>query len=295
MSGTASGTIQILFDDVGVITASSGQDWTLSTGVILESGTFPVTMQHMVQERSSGGSMLAATNIEIEPTSSHKRFVTSRTLTDGSTAFVSAGVRFPAASGAVDCTFVILAPQLEQKAYPTSPILPPKGDPGAATRAADEIHVDGESWINADGGTLYVEATLNSQHTDFDRSVAYISDNSYNNRLFLGITTDGKWRGGGYTSSGNTNTEITVTPALAAGVSGRAAVTALSNDGGAMSAQNGTQSTDATLGNYSGSLNRLDIGSDHSAANPINAYIKQIRYFPATKNAAQLETLVGNS
>lgn len=119
ITGTASGTIQILFDNTGAVSASSGEGWTLSTGVILESGTLPTTLQHTVQERSSGGSLLAAANDTIVPDNTHKRFVTSRTLTEATTAFVSAGVRFPSASGSVNCTLLILAPQLEQKAYPT--------------------------------------------------------------------------------------------------------------------------------------------------------------------------------
>jgi hypothetical protein len=116
-SSTASGGITA--EGTNQIVAASGQTWTNSFYVRLVNGSLSGinTVANTIQERDSGGNLLAATNTAITPTTAPlntQRVNATRTLNNASTAFVNPQVRITPASGvAIDITLRIGLPQLE--------------------------------------------------------------------------------------------------------------------------------------------------------------------------------------
>lgn len=143
VAGTPTGDGFLFFEPSTQIAAASGEDWTESVGMKLVGGdlTNMDGIRVVMFERSGAGSNLAAQqSVETVVDSAHKRYFHTATLSNGSTSYVQPALEMKwVGSGAVDFTLRIYAPQLEQSATPTSPVLPTVGTPAAATRAADIV------------------------------------------------------------------------------------------------------------------------------------------------------------
>lgn len=139
-NGTPPGTMWVTILGAGIASASNGQDWTLSLGMRLVSGSLSnvTEVQPRVRAHSGAGSTIQELSENITPDSLHRRHVISGTFTDANTASAGCLLRI-ATSGAVNFTLRIYAPQLEQASSPSSPILPTAGTPAAAVRAADIV------------------------------------------------------------------------------------------------------------------------------------------------------------
>lgn len=139
LSGTATGSQSLYFEPLNGIAAAQGQSWSLSFGVRVISGTLPGTLTALIVERDSGQVFLDSSGKTGVADTKHRRFTQSRTLTQASTAYVNAVLQLASASGAVACVFRIYAPQMEQSAAATSPILPPEDAPGVSVRGAETV------------------------------------------------------------------------------------------------------------------------------------------------------------
>jgi hypothetical protein len=155
-------TFQIALDPESgsQVAASSGQTWTNSAYIALISGSVP-DCNIGITERLADGTFVTAstTNTASSLTSALQRFSHTRTLTDATTARVSAVLRVTATNGAtINFTLRIAAPQLEQGAFATSYI---PTTTAAATRAADSAVVTPiSSFYNQSEGTIYNEFTV---------------------------------------------------------------------------------------------------------------------------------------
>ncbi|XBQ15793.1 MAG: hypothetical protein ABL308_12650 [Oceanicaulis sp.] len=288
-SGTASGGARIDFEAAAQIVASNGQAWTASTGARLVSGAISGAAELTIRENDSGGSNVAsASSAALAIDGSHRRFAFTRTLAGGGTvARAQASLTFPSLSGATSFTLRIYAPQLEQKAYPTSPILPPEGALAAATRAADLLSLAGGAWVNNSGpGTLFVDALTAAPG---EGCYAQLEAGSSANRIYLGESSASQrafiLAGGGVSA--------TMTgAALSPGAASRIAAGWATNDF-ALSIRGQAQTLDTSgaipTGNYA-----LTIGARPGGSNSMNGYISRIRYASRRISNAELETLVGN-
>jgi hypothetical protein len=283
------------------ITASNGQTWTGSIGVKLVAGdlTNISGVRLVVLGRTSAGAADSGTFNQSElftPDGTHKRIHHTATLDGGASTerVISRLVVDWDGSGAIDITLRIYAPQLEQKAYPTSPILPPAGTLAASTRAADDIEVGNGAWSNDNGpGSIYIEAiaAFSGVAGNFGRYAAYGNNNGANE---LSLTQQ-------QTSSARASVRdssvaiASVDKVVAAGDLIRGAMS-YDASGATVSVNAETQQT-STGGDGQLGTSKLAIGRspDGAGATVIpTAYIKQIRYWPRRLSNAELEALVGN-
>jgi hypothetical protein len=178
--------------------------------------------------------------------------------------------------------------QLEAGAFATSYI------PTAAsqvTRTADIATITGANfsqWFNAAAGTFVVDVSLNSAPAIATFSLYSASDNTTNERIFVGT-------GGG--SGGNINTVVTDGGVLQAQtVNGSLASAGLHKYANAYalndfaSVANGSAAVTDTSGTLP-TVDRLYIGAGAVGTAPINGHIRSIRYYPSRLTNAQLVSL----
>jgi hypothetical protein len=138
LNGTTNATSRnIFFEDNSVIAAAATQIWTSSTFFSIVGGDLTNVTTAVVRVweyfgttavQNSGTSVATAT-------AALSRFQVTRTFTDGTTDFTRGSITFTFSSGvAVDVTFRIGWPQLEQGSFATSPI---RTTSAAVTRASD--------------------------------------------------------------------------------------------------------------------------------------------------------------
>lgn len=135
--GTATTTGEAGLDPLNpaVVTAAAGQTWTHSAWCDVIAGAPPNSPQLALFERTSAGAYLAGDRQNIGPFST--RTQVTRTLTNGSTAFVQPACRVTVPAGTTcDFTLRIAAPQLEQAGIATSLI---KTSGSQASRIADVV------------------------------------------------------------------------------------------------------------------------------------------------------------
>ncbi len=182
-SGTPSATsnVTILFDASTHAVAATGQTWAASAFVSLLAGSLAnVTQIHVsVDERSSAGTYLSNSGTAFVPTGTLQRYTKAHTLIQATAGRVTGSLRVDLTNGlAVDFTLRIAAPQLEQLAFASSPIL---------TSSADGARLeDVPSLGNVDTGrdfTLFVETTL-AGASDYTQLIS-LDDGSTNNRISL--------------------------------------------------------------------------------------------------------------
>lgn len=136
---SVNGTPSLDFEGTTVMVAAVTQVWTLSSFLKMVAGTAPVSpgFTMTVLERDAGGALLGSSNTGLIATSAWQRGAHTRTLNQGTTAFVSSRLAFSVLQDvAVDFTVRIGLPQLEQGAFASSPI---RTTGAAFTRQADII------------------------------------------------------------------------------------------------------------------------------------------------------------
>jgi hypothetical protein len=293
-SGTGTGSPVLRFDGLTDIIAGNAQTWTGSVGVRLRSGSLPPTFNLVIVFRDASGSSLQAESVSIvnDVDATHRRFFITATAANASIARVTFEIQQGNLNGVgVDYAVDYYAPQLEQKAYPTSPILPPKGAPGAATRAADVVTVSPGDWGNANGAfSVYLEATAAPEDAAFpalmtlyDASGDFVRVNKNN-----AGTTAYYWDG---SSDGATlNYAQTL---FAEGSTVKTAAAFGPNDAAYVFA-GGTTAADTSFDPAGVDARTLGLGLNQSLVQQSRTYIKQLRYFPRRLTNAELETLVGN-
>lgn len=269
--------------------AGAGVDWALSAGIRVVAGSTANIngfRLRLFQFSTVPAFLGAVQGPQFLPDAQHKRFYGVITTADASTDSVRPEIVLETSGGAIDITLRIYAPQLEQKAYPTSPVFPVVSSPAAATRAADVITVPNGAWEKSGSGfSCYIEMTTLGSSDGV--SLALGPDN--NNRL--GIEGDGfvflntgastllNSAYGGDTSAG-ANIKVAARLADANYAVSRSTVAQLTASTGNATQYGGGTSTGRSPGG--------------GALTVQGFYIKDIRYWPKALTNAELEALVGN-
>lgn len=190
LSGTAgaSGTVFIGLDTTTGVAALNGQVWTQSAFLALfaSPGTVPVVTFRPIT-RNSGGTQLTAFAGTIETVGATFARSPSRvfTIADATTAFFQPTVTFAVTNGLTyDATFDIGWPQFEIGAFASTPILPPAGTPGAATRGMDSATFAFSTVFPAGIGTILGSCMIpQNAPAGADQMIFEINDNTANNRI----------------------------------------------------------------------------------------------------------------
>jgi len=295
----ASGAVDVSIypEAANVVTASNGQNWSVSSYVKLVGGSVTnLTTRLGIVENDSGGNFLAGGATIYTPSSSAlagQRITFSRTNTNASTAFVQPRFRFEF-SGAGDITLRIGLPQLELGAFATS-VIPTTTT--ALTRNADVAEMTGtnfSSWYNASEGTLYVDFQWTTATPRNNSPLFRFDDETNNNFVQLGFRNVSPTAPGAISLrlSGGTTYETTTG-------------TVSTNDGlrhkfaGAYTASELAFSADAqTAGTATPAgvpvVNVARIGAlNTGVATNYAIYIRRIAYYPTRLSNAQLQALTG--
>lgn len=200
ISGTSSNaTAPVLRADETYPAAAVGQQWTHSLYIRRLAGSLAgiSNVRIYVTEWNAAGVFLGQqfANMDVAAGSigASRRSLTV-TLAQATTGRVGSQIDvLPQAGVAIDCTFRISVPQLEQGAFPTSPILNVLGFPAATTREADD-GVTGVSALSA--ATLYLEERTAAKAASGGLGGALADDGTANNRISA-VATGGT----GYTPS----------------------------------------------------------------------------------------------
>ena len=177
--------------------------------------------------------------------------------------------------------------QLEQGSYPSSLIITPTG--ADVTRAADvstsALGVD--SFYNQSEGTLFVEA-LNYEHPITGTALVPISysDNSFTNLIQLGGST-GSNVFNFDTISGGTSTRATLGNYSSNKLKSAGAYKITGSAGSLDGAAIGTSSPSS----IPSTINRLDIGNNHTGTLFINGHIKRFTYFNTRLSDDKLKSI----
>ena len=173
---TASRSLDVRMEELLIASASSGQVWTESiylkqvggsqsniAAIYLQANTYTnvgvyVATPWFTAVTVGSGNLSA------------QRFAVTGTLSGATTAYIAPFIKISTATaGAVDFTLRIGLPQLEQGAFPTSPILTSTAaatraadvsTSAAATRSADVASITGTAfsgWYRQDEGTMFAE------------------------------------------------------------------------------------------------------------------------------------------
>lgn len=282
------------------ITASDGQTWTGSMGVKLVGGDLTNVngVALVVLGRTAAGGTDGGTfnqSASITPDGTHKRLHLTATLDGGASTerVITRLIVDWDGSGAIDITLRIYAPQLEEKAYPTSPILPPASSPAASDRDADNITLDLGAWFTDDAFSFYASFTPN-QVSNTSQVIFGFSDGAFTDTVYIvtetsGTITTAVRAGGSPLFSGNNFPSAAV-----AATQSRVAV-GIESDNFASSCNGQTQKTD-TSGTVGQLTTRATIGNSpwSTGASSGTLYIEEIRYWPRRLTNSELEALVGN-
>lgn len=272
------------------VPAGAAQDWTCSFGVAVVSGN-PADAAINIRLRSRDSGSTSLTNddsADLDATRVHKRFFHTAE-TPASTAYVQPSIRINTTAAV---TIRIYAPQLEQTAYPTSIVLPEAGVPAAATRASEDIQLDGAGWLGTDGvHTMIGEYVLNAINGVSIGYAMTLTDGTSDENMTMGYTSSSGGRarslavaGGGQVYNETSNTNVAVGQVI------RQAF-AIDATGGASSVNGSNQDTD------SGGLpmpTHLQLGAykDASGLRPPSVFIQRFTYLNIRESDATLEALV---
>lgn len=148
LHGTPTQTlVQMRFEGTTTIAAGPGQTWTGTFYARRVGGSMAGIGEARVriQERDASGVSLNQSQSVFDPNDSPRlagaRRTHTHTVSDQNAAAIVLmfGLGGMTVGNAIDVTFRIGAPQMEQMPFATSPILPPIGAPAVATRATDQI------------------------------------------------------------------------------------------------------------------------------------------------------------
>lgn len=276
--GTTSGagSIQIGFEANNNIAAAQNQTWDLSAfiAVIAGSTTNLTSVNLTIDEFSAVPTFLANNLIVISPTSTLTRFSGAKTLGNVLTAFIRpAIVATVTGAVAVDCTFRIGWPQVEQGTSLTSPI---RTTNVAVTRAADGVKITTSPSFGS-SYTLFARGIPNAQNNyGTNQSILQADDGSNNNRSFgRRLLTTAALQIGNVT--GGVETDYSPTGTWAQNTVGKLAWATAAGDqaasfnGGAIA----TGSASIPVG-----VNEIYIGSNRNVSVWFNGYIQRIAFDP---------------
>lgn len=285
---TSTATLVTFFETPSGTAAATGQPWTSSFFLKLQAGTLTGIASAFVgfNEYNSGGASVKESQAALPslPTNAplpSGRFVYSATTSGGATtAFIAPYMYFIVSSGStVDATFRFGAPQMEQGAFATTPILT---SGTAVTRPQDYISANNAAWLFQNAGTQYIATTPEQAGGTTLGRMLSISDGTNSN--FFDI----------YQS---TAAIVGQTPIIAlvssymptAGTAFKAAF-AQSSSQSAIVANGGAASTGSN-GAIPGTLTSAYIGNRVSGDRPYSGVVPQNAYFPLALTTTQLQAI----
>ncbi len=278
LNGTTSTVYTNIQFDATVIAAAQGQTWVASMYCKLVGGSLAnvSAFNLTIGEFTSAAAYLTDAGSGFIPANGLQRATAVRALSNASTAYAKPWIAINYASGvAIDFTLRIYAPQFEQSAFPSSPILTTTAQ---VTRAADNAIITDLSKIgfNASEGTLYAEATLSASGSN---RVLTFSDGTTTNQIWISASGCQIYAGGA--------TQANWPQALAVGthkvaLAYKAGDAALSIDGAAAVGQ-----APAAIP----PLSRLIIGQNTGSAAYLNGWLRNVRYIPRRMTNAELQNL----
>lgn len=288
-TGTAvAGDTVLFFDTTTGIAASNATTWTSSVFVSLIAGTLTnVTPKQGLRYRAAAGANIGTQLYETAfvPTSTLTRVERTGTGSDATIAFVVPSLNLTMASGAVDLTLRIAAPQLETNtaSFASSPILTTSA---SVTRAVDlgSINPLG-AWFNAAAGTLVVEGSLIGSVVS--RNILSISDGTANEAYQINTTSGGVLRANVF-DGGVTQAQFNSAVTAVADTTFKVAMAYAVNDI-AISANGTTVATDtsATLP----TVDRLYLAASATGGSNHSMYYRRLRYYTTRLSDAILQQL----
>jgi hypothetical protein len=150
---TSTGGGYVLFNASNNTPASVGQVWTGSIYAYMQDGIGGMLGCNLqiVDQGASGGqsaSSITLSDVTTGPLNQRRRVLT-RTCSVADTTGINLRLSYTFTNGVpVNARLRMACPQFEQNYYASSLILPPVGTPGASTRAADALTVQGTSFHN---------------------------------------------------------------------------------------------------------------------------------------------------
>ena len=292
VSGTATSATQydIGTESPGFISAASGQSWTHSAWLSQIGSATNASLRLIVSGRS-GAAETEQSGIIPTLTASLNRSSVSRTFNNASTVSVYPYIDIAVlAAGAVNITFRIGLPQLEQAAFATS-VIPTST--GTVTRAVDSATVSTLTpWFNPVEGTLFAEAMLANTQVGTQRypGAAALNDGTVNNTVHLYFDINPS------TLTRLTGQEIFVGGSLQiSGVYSAALDNTPIRQAVAYKQNNSVGSAKGLIGSVAGAanvpvVNRLLLGANR-ATSPLNGYLQRVSYYPARLTATELQAL----
>lgn len=273
-AGTATAGDTVLFFETttGVATVNA-TTWSSTAFLALQGGTLTnVTVKQGLRYRAAAGASIGTQMYEttIVPTATLTRYERSGTGSDATIAFVVASLTLTMASGAVDVTLRIAAPQLELGAFATSSILTTAA---TVTRAVDVGPVLTSTFgFNAAEGTLFVVCTPVGVGSGLQTAI-YMDDNTANERM--GIRSSAASNSILVVDGGATQVNVGI-GTLVAGTKFKAAFAYKLNDfAGCMNG--GTVQTD-TVGTLP-TVTKMQIGTRTSGTEPLNGWYERVSYY----------------
>ena len=295
MSGTADGTAFTLgFEPSSIVTASSGQTWTLSAYSRIVAGSLSNIVYNLSITEQNGGTVLTSGALAVTPTTAalnSQRFTFTRTLTNASTNNIRPRPRFDTTAGAVDLTLRIGLPQLELGAFATS-VIPTTTT--ALTRNADVASMTGtnfSSWFNASGGTVVTNFAFVGLKSVAGQRIISFDDGSSDN-LLIQVAQSNNTLATSITDAGSSQMAAT-TPAttFAANTAYKMGFAyALNNSVAAINGTAGTVDTSCTIPT---GITTFRLAAS-SAASTANCWYSRISFYPTRLTNAQLQALTGS-
>jgi len=214
----------------------------------------------LVTEWTSGNIFLSLQSLAVSVSTLFQRQSITATLAQATVGLAGSQISVsPQIGVAIDCTFRIIAPQLEL-GFPSSPIFPPVGTPGASTRGHDRVSASLSSLgIAANGAcTVLWSGVVPNFITGSTHTIACLDDGTGDNRFTMRVDqASGQLQaqrsllaqGSATANAGAVTAGAAIKGGMALNGSGRAAV---SLNGGAVAAVTGGPSSGLTqfrLGN----------------------------------------------
>ena len=301
VSGTAATSSSLSFTTSATtdVIVAPAQTWTGHLGFARFAGVFPVTPTIAFQERTAAGGFLSQTEQTLSTGFAPARGVITQTIAGGTAARATLALRFPSIpAGAVNFSFLLFSPQMEEKPYATSPIYPATDVTGATTRGAEAITIPAlSSWRSTEAATLFADVTVHPGGSAFGFRVAFSLGSSTHPRHFMCFTNAGVLTNLNRNASNNEAvSEQTLLTLNAARPNVRMAM-AISNAAARYAAWDGVTLSEAaatpTLGLDLASATELHVGySPVFGPRQLNGYINNLRYTPRLLSVAEIRAMV---
>lgn len=289
----ATATARLDLETLTSITAANGQVWTGSAFLRLQAGAQAnLGLSLRVMGRDSAQAAFNAVGTAVTLTSALARAAATTTMATATVVSASLELQLSfTLNQAVDCTFDIGWPQMEQASFASSPILPVAGTPAVSTRSADLLTAPLASLgIGANGAcTVLCWAVLpQASPASVDQNLVSIDDGTNNNRYRIFNVAGGSSVNAGRSTAGTGLTSLagTMTPgsAFKAGMS-------IDGAGRVAGSLNGAAAVAQTGGPTAG-LTTLRIGNNAGNTGPLCGLLAECRVLPFAVSDAVLAGLV---